>query len=61
MVFSSATNKSRIGLFSAVTHLISVVMAMGLSHQAMAQDQLFEDWLAELRAEAAIAALVKRH
>lgn len=54
MVFSSETNRSRIGLFSAVKlTLTAAVMAMGLSHQAVAQDQPFEDWLAELRAEAA--------
>ena len=54
MVFSSATNRSRIGLFSAVKlTLTAAVMAIGLSHQAVAQDQPFEDWLAELRAEAA--------
>ena len=54
MGFSLASDRSRKGLFSALKITLSAaVMVFGIHHGALAQDQSFEDWLVELRAEAA--------
>lgn len=54
MVISSATSSSKKGLFSTLKLGFSaIVVAVGLNQVAVAQEQSFEDWLVELRAEAA--------
>ena len=54
MVISSPTSCSKKGLFSALKLGFSaIVVAIGLNQGAVAQEQSFEDWLVELRAEAA--------